>query len=111
MKILFDANTPAPLARALKRHRVILARELQWQSFENSALLDAAEQAGFDVLVTCDQNIAYQQNLTSRTLAVVILSTNHWPSLRPFAVHIASAIDFMQRAEVRRIDVAELRDR
>ena len=79
-----------------------------WRRLENGALLDAAEKAGFDVLVTCDQNLRYQQNFTDRKLAVVILSTNHWPTLRPVAARIASVVDFMQRGQVRFIDIAAL---
>jgi hypothetical protein len=47
------------------------------QGLENGELLDAAEQGGFDMLVTCDKNVPYQQNFKDRKLAVVILSTNH----------------------------------
>jgi hypothetical protein len=54
VKILFDVNTPATLARSLKGHQVTRAGQLGWQRLENGALLDAAEKAGFDVLVTCD---------------------------------------------------------
>jgi hypothetical protein len=77
VKILFDANTPAPLARFLRGHEVVRADQMGWQGLENGALLDAAEQAGFDLLLTCDQNVRYRQNLTSRKLALVILSSNH----------------------------------
>ena len=84
------------------------ADELGWQSLENGALLQEAEQAGFDVLVTCDQNVGYQQNFTDRKLAVVILSTNHWPSLRPQSARIATAIDFVQRGQVVRIEISTL---
>lgn len=75
MKILFDDNTPAPLARFLRGHEVVRADELGWQGLENGALLDAAGQAGFDLLLTCDQNGRYQQNFASRKLALVILSS------------------------------------
>ncbi len=108
MKILFDTNTPAPLARSLRGHQVTRTGELGWQSLANGALLDLAEQAGFDVLITCDQNVRYQQNFTDRKLAVVILSTNHWPTLRPVAARIASVVDFMQRGQVSNVDVAAL---
>jgi len=107
VKILFDTNTPAPLARSLRGHQVTRTGELGWQSLANGALLDLAEQAGFDVLITCDQNVRYQQNFTDRKLAVVILSTNHWPTLRPVA-RIASVVDFMQRGQVSNVDVAAL---
>ena len=108
MKILFDANAPAPLARFLRGHEVVRADELGWQGLENGALLDAAEQAGFDLLLTCDQNIRYQQNLTSRKLAVVILSSNHWPALRQIADRIATAVDFVQTGQIVMVDVAML---
>ncbi len=85
-----------------------MADRLGWQRLENGALLDAAEQAGFDVMITCDQNIRYQQNFTDRKLAVVILSTNHWPTLRPVAARIASVVEFMQRGQVCHVDVATL---
>lgn len=108
MKILFDTNTPAPLARALREHQVTRTGELQWQSLENGALLDAAEQAGYDVLITCDQNVSYQQNFKGRKLAVLILCTNHWPTLNPFAARIATKVQFMHRGEVTRVTVEEL---
>ena len=90
----------------MRGHEVV--DELGWQGFDNGALLDAAEQAGFDMLLTCDRNIRYQQNLASRKLALVILSSNHWPNLRQTAARIATAIDFVQAGQVVRIDVATL---
>lgn len=108
MKILFDANTPAPLARFLRGHDVVRADELGWQGLENGALLDAAEQAGFDLLLTCDQNVRYQQNFAGRKLALVILSSNHWPTLRRIAARIATAVDFVQTGQIVRVDVAAL---
>lgn len=108
VKILFDANTPAPLAGYLRGHQVTRADELGWQGLENGALLDVAERAGFDMLLTCDRNVRYQQNLTGRRLAVAILSTNQWPTLRPVAARIATSIDFVQLGVVVNIDIAAL---
>ena len=108
MKILFDANTPAPLAWFLRGHEVVRADELGWQGLGNGALLDAAEEAGFDLLLTCDQNVRYQQNFAGRKLALVILSSNHWPTLRRIAARIATAIDFVQTGQIVRVDVAML---
>jgi hypothetical protein len=108
VKILFDANTPAPLAASLRRHQVARTDELGWQGLENGELLDAAEDAGFDVLPTCDQNVHYQRNFAGRSLALVILSTNHWPSLWPLALKIATALDFIQSGQVVRIDIGSL---
>jgi hypothetical protein len=108
LKILFDANTPAPLARFLRGHDVTRADELGWQGLENGALLDAAEQAGFDLLLTCDQNVQYQQNFAGRKLALVILSSNHWPTLRHVGARMATAVDFAQAGQIVRVDVATL---
>lgn len=108
MKILFDANTPAPLARFLRGHEVTRADELGWQGLENGALLDAAEEGGFDLLLTCDQNVRYQQNFTDRKLALVVLSSNHWPTLRPIAARIATTVDFVQTGQIVKIDIATL---
>jgi hypothetical protein len=81
---------------------------LGWQGLENGALLAAAELAGFDLLLTCDQNVRYQQNFATRKLALVILSSNHWPTLRRIAARIATAIDFVQTGQIVRVDVALL---
>ena len=105
MKILFDTNTPAPLAWFLKGHQVSLSGPLGWSSLENGNLLDVAEKAGFELLVTCDQNIPYQQNFTDRKMAVLIISTNHWPSIRLEAHRISTAVDFIQTSQVVRIQV------
>jgi len=108
VRILFDANTPAPLARFLLGHEVVRADELGWQGLENGALLDAAEQAGFDLLLTCDQNVRYQQNFTGRKIALVVLSSNHWPTLRRVAARVATAVDFVQTGQIVRVDIAGL---
>jgi len=60
------------------------AARLGWDRLENGALIRAAEAAGFDILVTCDQNIHYQQNLTDRRIAIVEISTAIWPEIRPY---------------------------
>ena len=108
MKILFDANTPAPLAGFLLSHEVKRSDQLGWQGLENGDLLEAAEQGGFDLLLTCDQNVPYQQNFTNRKLALLILSSNHWPTLRPIATRIASAVDFVQPGQIVRLDITML---
>jgi hypothetical protein len=90
-RILLDQN----LAHALKttlNQDVAHAFDMGWAKLENGALLAAAEQAGFDVFLSADRNLGYQQNLTGRRIAVVILSTNHWPTLRAAIEQIAEAI-------------------
>ena len=66
MRILFDQGTPAPLRRQLDDHVVDTAAERGWSDLDNGDLIDSAEQAGYDVLITTDHNPRYQQNLAGR---------------------------------------------
>ncbi len=92
-RILFDVNVPRPLARFLAGHNVELADQLGWRDLTNGELLSAAEQAGFDLLLTADINLRYQQNLSGRRIAIVALSTNAWPIVRDHAAQIVEAAD------------------
>jgi hypothetical protein len=82
MRILLDQATPIGVRRMLAGHDVRTAYQMGWATLSNSDLLDAAEQAGFEALVTTDQNMVFQQNLSGRTIAVIVLSTNYWPTIR-----------------------------
>ena len=93
MNVLFDQNVPRNLRRYLSGHRVSTALEMRWDRTVNSALLKAAEVAGFDVFVTGDQNLSYQQNLANRKIAIVELNDNKWPLVRPHVTQIANAVD------------------
>ncbi len=105
MRILFDTNTPVPLRRFLRGHEVTLAKDVGWDRLANGALLAAAESSGFDILLTCDQNLQYQQNLSGLRVALVILSANNWNKIRPHVARIASTLDFVQRGQVVRVDL------
>lgn len=93
MRILFDNSTPRGLAKALHPHSVTEARSEGWDRLTNGELLEAAEAAGFDVLVTPDQNIRYQQNLTGRQIALVVLSKAQWPYVKNHLPEIAAAVN------------------
>ncbi len=94
MRIVFDKNVPVGVRRFLSKHDVRTFVEMQWHpQLENGDILDAAETAGFDVLVTSDQNIRYQQNLTGRKLALVVLGSNIWPVVRQHEATIAAKVD------------------
>jgi hypothetical protein len=92
MLVLFDHGTPRGLARALEGHTVKEARAQGWDTLSNGDLLNAAEKAGFDVLLTTDTNLPHQQNLQGRKLAIVILSRNRWSLVRPMMKQIADAV-------------------
>jgi len=94
LRIVFDKNVPVGVRRFLSRHDVRSFSEMQWHpQLENGDLLDAAEAAGFDVMVTSDQNITYQQNLKGRKLALVVLGSNIWPVVRDHGAAIAAKVD------------------
>jgi hypothetical protein len=70
MRILFDHGTPSGIARALSGHDVTEAVDRGWEELSNGELLAAAEEEGFDLLLTTDKNIRYQQNLPRGRLAL-----------------------------------------
>jgi hypothetical protein len=91
--ILLDNNAPRGLVRALIGHTVIEARERGWSALKNSELLDAADEAGFDVLVTSDKSIRYQQNLKGCKIALVVLTQGRWGLVRRKLAGIAAAVN------------------
>lgn len=93
MRVLFDQGTPAPLRHHLSHHEVASAYERGWAKLKNGELLDAAEIDGFTVLVTTDMNLKYQQNLTSRRIAIVVLSTTSWPRIQNAIPEVVRAVD------------------
>src|SRR6516225_2241935 len=93
MLILFDHGTPNGLSRALAGHTIITAQARGWDKLSNSELLDAAEEAAIDLLLTTDRRIRYQQNLVGRKIAILVLTgTTKWPRVRLHFERIALAV-------------------
>jgi hypothetical protein len=105
MLILFDNGTPRGLARFLIGHAVEEARARGWEELANGELIDAAEQAGFEVMVTTDKNIHYQQNLTARRIALVVLEHSQWPMVKLVAGNIAAAVNAALPGSYAEVDV------
>jgi hypothetical protein len=95
MKILFDQGTPVPLRRRLTGHSVATAYEQGWSNLSNGELLKAAEEAGYQLFVTTDQNLRYQQNLRERQMAIVVLLSTSWPRISRRVDEISKVIDAM----------------
>jgi glutamate racemase len=94
MLVLFDNGTPRTLARFLiDRHMVTEARARGLAELENGELLNVAEAAGFGVRVTTDKNISYQQNLSSRKIAIVVLGQGRWSLLKRHVAEIVAAVN------------------
>lgn len=109
MLILFDHGTPRGIARALRNHTVKRAKEQGWDTLSNGELLTAAENAGFDVLLTTDQGIAYQQNLRNRKIAVVVLGKGQWPLIKPILPQVVAGVEAAIRGSFSVIDIPDRR--
>ena len=93
MKILFDQGTPLPLRAFLCNHDVFTLNYLGWSELANGQLLNKAQSENFACLVTTDQNLKYQQNLSTRQIALFVLSTTNWNRIKLRAFAIAGEID------------------
>jgi hypothetical protein len=93
MKILFDNGTPKPIAESLSGHEITYARRIGWHELENGELIEKAEEAGYELLLSTDKNIRYQQNLTHRKIAIVVLTDQQWPNVRLHLEKIADAVN------------------
>ncbi|MBV9507123.1 MAG: hypothetical protein JO323_19185 [Acidobacteriia bacterium] len=93
MRILFDQATPVPLRPFLQGHTVRTAAQEKWDRLRNGELLKLAEASGFDMLLTTDKNLKYQQNLVGRKIAIVVLGTQQWPELQPHVQLVVAAVN------------------
>ena len=82
MRILFDQGTPVPLRKYLTEHSVTIAYEEGWSNLSNGDLLKSAEGKGYQIFVTTDRNLRYQQNLSDRQMAIVVFLSTSWPKIR-----------------------------
>ncbi len=93
MRILFDQGTPVPLRRHLHPNSVDTATELGWSQLSNGDLIAAAEREGYTLLITTDQNLRYQQNLSERKIGIIVLTTTSWPRIKRNIGNVLSALD------------------
>ena len=93
MLILFDHGTPRSIARWLHGHTVVEAMARGWDKLANGALLNAAEEAGFDLLLSTDKNIQYQQSLKGRRIAIVILGNSQRPAVHRDMDRVVAAVN------------------
>ena len=92
MRILFDQGVPRGLTASLRGHEVTEARELGWERISNGELLKLADGAGFDLLLTTDKNVRYQQNLAGRRVSIVVLGNSPWWLVRQHLDGIVAAV-------------------
>ena len=107
MLILFDHGTPAPLRLFLTGHTVKKAKDLGWDTLTNGELLRAAEAASFQVFITTDKNIRYQQNLSKHAIAIVVLGIPQWPILRPHVDRVVAAVNAAKPGAYCEVEIPE----
>ena len=105
MRILFDHGAPAPLIAFLTGHTVTKAKDAGWDRLVNGELLKAAEEAGFEVLITTDKNIVTQQNLKGRAIAIVVLGNSQWRIVQRHVRKITSAVNTAQPGSYAKVDI------
>jgi hypothetical protein len=97
MRILLDQNVPVGVRSIIRRnhpeHQVDTAYERDWSGLSNGTLLASAEAEGFDLLVTCDQNLTRQQNLAGRRIRIAVLWTNRWRLLQADADRVELIVE------------------
>ena len=93
MRVHFGHGTPSGIAGSLSGHEVTEAIERGWDRISNGELLNVAEATGFDLLLTTDKRIRYQQNLKGRKIAVVVLGNSTWRVVRRYLDRIALAVN------------------
>ena len=108
MRILFDHCTPAPLRRYLTGHSIDTAYELGWETQRNGALLDLAERNGYQILITTDQGIRYQQNMFGRQIGLLLWLSNSWPRIRLQIAAIQKELNEMRPGEFREVPIPSL---
>jgi hypothetical protein len=93
MKIAFDNGTPNSIAPSLIGHEVTFARQIGWHELENGELIRRSEEDGYQLLLSTDKNIRYQQNLSSRKIALIVLGNSQWPIVQLHMDKIVTAVN------------------
>lgn len=104
-RILLDENLPVPMRALFPTHEVEHVKTRGWGGISNGKLIALADAAGFEVLVTADRNLRYQQNLVDRSLALVVLSTNRWVTIRSNAARVGVVLDGARPGTVQEVDL------
>jgi hypothetical protein len=94
--VRFDHGTPSGIAKALAGHEVTEAIDRGWDRIPNGDLLKVAEEAGFELLLTTDKNLFYQQTLSGRKIAIVVLGDSTWRFVQPYLLRNTRTTDSLR---------------
>ena len=93
------------MRRHLTEHTIDTADEMGWAAIRNGNLLDNAEREGYEIVISADQSMRYQQNITRRQLGVVVLLSNRWPDVQMRIEDIRAALEGIQPGELREVSI------
>ena len=105
MLILFDQNVAVPIRRYLVGHTVKTASQQGWSRLLNGELLRTAERHGFELFLTADQGITYQQSLKGLRMAIVILGKGQWPYIKPVVARVVEAVNAAKPGTVTLVEI------
>ena len=108
MLVLLDNDVPYGLRRLIRPHACFHAKQLDWAALQNGQLLRAAEGRRFEVLITADQNMVYQQNNENRTISLVVLSTTNWKRIRIAYEQIMAAVEGSSPGSFKFIEIQQI---
>jgi hypothetical protein len=91
-RILLDQNVPIGVRGILAEFEVTTARYIGWEKLLNGELIAKADSAGFDILITADRKLVYQQNLSGRRIALIVLGVNDWPIVRAGSAQLVAVV-------------------
>jgi hypothetical protein len=109
VRVLLDEDLAHALRHALIGHQVFTVSYLGWNGIENGALITRAEAEGFEVFVTGDRNLSYQQNFEGRRIAMVVLTAHNWPIIRNHLAAISAAVDRATEGSYELVNCGEFR--
>jgi len=107
MKIILDESVPQKLRLLIEGHMVVTVAFQGWSGLNNGVLLTAAEEAGYELFVTADQEIRYQQNLADRKMALLVLSTNNWDYIKSAVAKIVAVINGVTPGSCTEVQIPE----
>jgi predicted nuclease of predicted toxin-antitoxin system len=101
--VLIDESLPKPIRRDLAGHRAFTVQQQGWSKTKNGALLRIAESAGFEVFLTADQSLQYQQNLHESKLRIIVFAavSNRFEHIRPLLTQAMEALQEMMPGDLR----------
>lgn len=98
MKIILDECVPSIVKRGLPHRDIVTVQERGWSGIKNGELLKLVV-AEFDIFITSDKNIRYQQNLSALDLVILLLPSNQVPVVEALLPEINSALDNISSRE------------